>query len=206
MNTTLLIQDAATSIVVYLELETGGPATGLTFADVTGGIKKTGAGSFSVFVLTALNFEELTDGFYEIDLAVGDTDTLGQLYLSFTGADIKPSLFVGYVAEAAAAPPIPSPSFTPSITAIFGYIYDSAGVPVEGVNVVARVTQQPYIVHPNTDGILISSDFLTTATDETGFFTISLLTGATVEFIISDANYRRTVVIPGSASNLFDIP
>jgi hypothetical protein len=206
MNTTLIIQNAATSVVVYLELETGGPATGLTDADVTAGIKKAGAGSFSVFALTALNFTELTDGFYEVNLAAGNTDTLGLLYLSFTGADIKPSLFVGYVTTAATAPPIPSPAFTPPITAIFGYIYGSDGEPVEGTTVVARVTQQPYIIHPDTDGVLVNSDFLTTTTDETGFFTISLLTGATVEFIISDANYRRTVVIPGSTANLFDIP
>lgn len=205
MNTPLLIQNAATSVIVYLELGTGGPATGLLFSDVTAGIKKNGAGSFSAFTLTALNFTELGNGFYEIDLASGDTNALGLLYLSFTGADIKPSLLAGYVTTATTAPPLPSPAFTPPITAIFGYIYNSAGEPVEGVSVVARVTQQPTIIHPTTDGILISSDFLTTATDETGFFTISLLTGATVEFIITDANYRRTVVIPGSTTNLFDI-
>lgn len=206
MNTTLLIQNAATSVVVYLELETGGPATGLVFSDVTAGIKKAGAGSFAGFTLTALNFTELDNGFYEVDLATGDVNTLGLLYLSFVGADLKPSLFVGYVATAATAPPIPTPAFTPPVTAIFGYIYDATGEPIEGVSVVARVMAQPTIIHPTTDGILIGSDFQTAQTDATGFFTISLLTGASVEFIITDANYRRTVTIPGSTANLFDIP
>lgn len=206
MNTPLLIQNAAASVVVYLELQTGGPATGLVAADVTGGIKKTGAATFSVFALSGANFTDIGNGFYEVDLAAGNTDTLGNLYLSFTGVTIKPSLFVGYVTTATTAPPLPSPAFTPPVTAIFGYIYDSAGLPIEGVSVVARVTQQPTIVHPTTDSILIGSDFLTTTTDATGYFTISLLTGASVEFIITDANYRRTITIPGSTANLFDIP
>lgn len=206
MNTTLIIQNAATSVVVYLELQAGGPATGLTSAAVTAGIKKNGAASFSAFSLTGANFTDIGNGFYEVDLATGDTNTLGLLYLSFTGATIKPALFVGYVAVAAAAPPIPSPAFSPPVTAIFGYVYDSGGAPMEDVRVVARVVQQPTIIHPTTDGILIGSDFLTAETDSTGFFTISLLTGASVEFIITDANYRRVVTIPGSTTNLFDIP
>lgn len=206
MNTTLLIQNAATSVVVYLELQAGGPATGLTFSSVTAGIKKNGAASFSAFTLSGANFTDLGNGFYEVDLATGNTDTLGLLYLSFTGATIKPSLFVGYVAVSAAAPPIPSPAFTPPVTAVFGYVYNSAGQPLDNVSVVARIVQQPTIIHPTTDGILIGSDFVTTQTDSTGFFTISLLTGASVEFIISDANYRRVVTIPGITTNLFDIP
>jgi hypothetical protein len=206
MNTPLLIQNSATSVVVYLELEAGGAATGLLFSDVTAGLKKAGAGSFSAFTLTALNFTDLGNGFYEVDLAAGDTNTLGTLYLSFTGATIRSTLVVAYVTTAATAPPIPTPAFTPTVTAIFGYIYDSAGQPVEDVTVVARITQQPTIIHPTTDGILIGANFLTTTTDATGFFTLSLLTGATVEFVITDANYRRTVTIPGSTINLFDIP
>lgn len=206
MNTTFIIQNAATSVVVYLELQAGGPATGLTSADVTAGIKKNGAASFSVFSLTGSNFTDLGSGFYEVDLASADTDTLGLLYLSFSGAAIKQALFVGYVAVAAAAPPVPPPSFSPPLTAIFGYVYSSAGSPLADVNVVARVVQQPTIIHPTTDGILIGSEFLIAKTDSAGFFTISLLTGSRVEFIITDANYRRVVTVPGATANLFDIP
>ena len=206
MNTPLLIQNASTSLVVYLELQTGGPATSLVAADVTSGIKKNGAAAFSVFTLSGANFTDLGNGFYEVDLVAGDTDTLGSLYLSFTGASIKATLLVGYVAVATTAPPVPAPAFTPPVTNIFGYVYNSAGQPQEGANVVARVVQQPTVLHPTSDGILIGSDFLTASTDATGFFTLSLLTGASVEFIISDANYRRIVTVPGSASNLFDIP
>lgn len=205
MNTPLLIQNAATSVIVYLELQAGGAAEGLTFSDVTAGLKKNG-GAFAGFTLDVTNFTEIGDGFYEVDLESGDTDTLGSLYLSFIGADFKTALLSCYVTTPVTAPPIPAPGFTPSVTDIFGYVYTTAGVPMSGVRVVARVTQQPTIVHPTTDGILIGSGFEVTTTDSVGFFTLSLLTGATVEFIITDANYRRTIEIPGSSANLFDIP
>ncbi len=205
MNTPLFILSSPTSVVVYLELESGGPATGLTFADVTAGIKKDGSGSFSVFTLTGLNFTELSDGFYEVALEASDTDTLGSLYLSFTGATIVHALLAGFVTTVASSP-TPAPPLAPLITTIFGYIFDSGGNPVEGASVVARVVQQPTIIQTATDAIVIGSDFLTALSDETGFFSIDVLTGARVEFIITDANYRRTVTIPGSTTNLFDIP
>lgn len=205
MNTPLLIQNAATTVVVYLELADGSPATGLVFGNVTAGIKKTGATAFTAFTLSGGNFTDLGNGFYLIGLASGDTNVLGSLYMSFVGATIKPALLVGYVAIATTAPPAPSPAFTPPITAIYGYIYDSSGVPVSGASVVARVVSQPTIVHPTTDGILIGSDFISTTTDDTGFFTVSLITGTSVEFIIADANYRRTITVPGSTVNLFDM-
>lgn len=206
MNTPLLIQNAATQVVIYLELADGSPATGLLYTDVTAGIKKAGASSFSSFTLTGVNFADLGNGFYGISLLAADTNTLGSLYLSFTGSTIKATLLAAFVAIAASAPPSPSPGFTPPITAIYGYIYDTSGQPVSGASVVARITSQPTIVHPTTDGILIGADFISTTTDDTGFFTLSLITGASVEFIISDANYRRTITVPGSTANLFDIP
>lgn len=206
MNTPLLIQSAATSVVIYLELLDGTAATGLTFSDVTAGIKKSGASSFTSFTLTGVNFTELSDGFYLVALTSGNTDTLGSLYLSFTGSTIKSTLLAAYVSTATTAPPAPGPGFTPPITAIYGYIYDSAGQPLSDVSVVARIVSQPTIVHPTTDGILIGADFLSTTTDDTGFFTLSLITGTSAEFIIADANYRRTITVPGSTANLFDIP
>jgi len=206
MNTPLLIQNAATTVVIYLELADGSPATGLAYTAVTAGIKKAGASSFSTFTLTSGNFADLGNGFYGISLVSGDTNTLGSLYLSFTSATTKPTLLAAFVAVAATAPPIPTPGFTPPITAIYGYIYDSAGQPLSGTSVVARIVSQPTIVHPTTDGILIGADFLTTTTDDTGFFTLSLITGTSAEFIIADANYRRTITVPGSTANLFDIP
>lgn len=206
MNTPLLVQNASAMVVVYLELLNGSPATGLAYTAVTAGLKKSNVGSFSAFTLSSGNFADLGNGFYGITLAGGDTNVLGSLYLSVVGGTIKSTLLSAFVAVAQTVPPAPGPGFTPPITAIYGYIYDSAGVPVSGASVTARIVSQPTIVHPSTDGILIGADFISTTTDGTGFFTLSLITGTSAEFIIADANYRRTITVPGSTANLFDIP
>lgn len=205
MATPLLLQNTPSSVVVYLELSTGLPATGLLFSDVTAGLKKEG-GSFLPFVLTALNWTDLGGGFYEVAVTAANTDTLGSLYFNFSGATIKPALLACRVAVAVAAPPVPPPAFTPPTTTIFGYIYDQVGAPKSGVIVSARIITLPTIIHPLSEGILISEGFITATTDSIGFFTLDLLTGTQVEFIIPDANYRRVVAVPATTANLFDIP
>jgi hypothetical protein len=205
MATPLLLQNTPSSVVVYLELSTGLPATGLLFSDVTAGLKKEG-GSFLPFVLTALNWTDLGGGFYEVAVTAANTDTLGSLYFNFSGAAIKPALLACRVAVAVAAPPVPPPAFTPPTTTIFGYIYDQVGAPKSGVIVSARIITLPTIIHPLSEGILISEGFITATTDSIGFFTLDLLTGTQVEFIIPDANYRRVVAVPATTANLFDIP
>ena len=138
MSTPLLIQNSSTSVVVYLSsAKTGQPSLGLTHEDVIVGIKKEG-GSFVTLPLNDLNFYELSDGFYRLALTPNDTDTLGSLYLSFVGAGIKNAMVVCHVAEPVTAPPQPSPGYTPSITTVFGYVYDSAGKPKVSVSVTAR--------------------------------------------------------------------
>ena len=205
MTTPLLLQNTPSSVVAYLELQTGLPATGLLFSDVTVGLKKEG-GSFLAFSLTALNFTDLGNGFYEIALTAADVDTLGSLYFSFTGASIKTSLIVAAVVVAATAPPVPPAPFTPQTTTIFGYIYGQTGAPSANISVIARTITKPAIIHPQSQGILITEPFITTSTDASGFFSLNLLTGTQVEVLIADANYRRVITVPVTSSNLFDIP
>jgi hypothetical protein len=205
MTTPLLLQSAATSLVVYLELQAGGPADALTHTDVTAALKKEG-GSFAAFALTALNFTNLGDGFYEVDLTSGNTDTLGSLYLTFIGSTVKHTLVVARVALAAAAPASPPAAFVPDTTTIFGYIYDGSGAPEEDVIVAFRTVSRPTILHPDTQGLLLTEQLVTATTDSSGFFTKDLVTGAQVEVVISAANYRRVLTVPGATANLFDIP
>jgi len=205
MTTPLLLQNTPSSVVTYLELQTGLPATGLLFSDVTVGLKKEG-GVFVAFPLTALNFTDLGSGFYEVDLTASNVDTLGSLYLSFTGATIKTSLVVAAVALSAAVPPVPPAPYVPQTTTIFGYVYDQKGSPSAGVSVLVRMITKPAIVHPLDQGILITEKFITTSTDASGFFSLDLLTGTQVEVLIADANYRRVITVPVTSSNLFDIP
>lgn len=205
MTTPLLLQNTASSVVVYLELSTGLPATTLTFADVTVGLRKEG-GAFLAFPVTALTFTNLSSGFYQIEVTAADTDTLGGLYFSITGATIKASLVAARVVVAASAPPVPPAGYTPPTTTIFGYLYDQAGIAKSNVTVLCRIISKPTILHPTSQGILITDQFLTTLTDAYGFFSIDLITSAQVEVIIADANYRRVITVPNASSNLFDIP
>lgn len=205
MGTPLIIQNSATNVVVYIESSSGLPATGLTHEDITVGIKKEGA-SFVVFPVDATSFTEVSDGFYVVDLAASDTDTLGSLYLSFAGANIKNTLLVAHVATPTSAPPQPPAGFTPIITTIFGYMYDAQGAPKPNAAVMARVVGQPTLIHPDDQGIVLSADLIRVVTDSSGFFSLNLVAGASVEITIPSANYRRTILVPSTTTNLFEMP
>jgi hypothetical protein len=202
MSSTILLQDTAGSVTVYLELSAGGPATGLTFADVLADLKKEGESSFSAMSLSGSNFIEVGGGTYSITLATTDTDVLGNLYIRVSGATVETTLVLGYVA--ASAPVNPTTPLSINTTALFGYIVDLQGTPVSGASVSARVLATPAIGSSTED--YIQADTLVTAkSDADGFFTIVLISGAQVDFYIPSAGYRRTLQVPSSSTNVFDI-
>ena len=202
MSSTILLQDTAGSVTVYLELSAGGPATGLTFADVLADLKKEGESSFSAMSLSGSIFAEVGGGTYSITLATTDTDVLGNLYIRVSGATVETTLVLGYVA--ASAPVNPTTPLSINTTALFGYIVDLQGTPVSGASVSARVLATPAIGSSTED--YIQADTLVTAkSDADGFFTIVLISGAQVDFYIPSAGYRRTLQVPSSSTNVFDI-
>jgi hypothetical protein len=201
--TTFLIQDSAGSITLFIEDTAGAPATGLAYTDVTADLKKEG-GSFVAFTLTALNWTELDEGFYEVDLADTDTGVLGNTYLRVQGGTVRTSVASAYVAALVPATP---PSVTPPTTvAIFGYVYSPSADPIAGARVTARTLGTPTVVHPGSEGVLIGSDIISVETDAYGFFTMDLIAGTNVAVNIGVANYKRTFLVPSSSTNIFDIP
>jgi hypothetical protein len=82
---TLYKQSTAAQVPILLAAG-GTPVTGLTDADVEAYISKAGAAP-AAFPLNGSNFTELSaadmPGVYVVDLAAGDTDTLGSLLLTF---------------------------------------------------------------------------------------------------------------------------
>jgi hypothetical protein len=201
--TPILIQDSAGSVTLYLETTAGAPATGLADTDVTADIKKAGAGSFSAHALSPANFTELSGGFYEIDLAAADTDTLGNIHLRVQGGTIKTALAIAFVVDSA---PVASPSVSPPTTvAIFGYIYGPDAQPLPGASITARILGSPTVI-PGTDSLVISQDLVSAKSDSDGFFTIDLIAGTNVDLFISAAGYRRTFLVPSTSTNLFNIP
>ena len=203
--TPILIQNNAGSVTIFLEdAVTGSPATGLIFSDVTADLRKEGAPAFVGHALTTLNFTEISGGFYDIDLVAADTDTLGNLYLRVQGASIKTAVAISFVAAEA---PVNPPSVTPPTTvAIFGFVYGPDAAPLAGANVSATILGSPTVLFPGDEGIAISQGLVTEKTDSFGFFTLSLIVGTNVDIFIPSSNFRRTIVVPGTSANLFDIP
>tara|TARA_R100001244_G_scaffold53662_1_gene46563 strand:- start:5702 stop:6643 length:942 start_codon:yes stop_codon:yes gene_type:complete len=149
-------------------------------------------------------FTHLGSGFYELDLTTTDTNALGNLFIRVRGSELREALVNAYVVASAA---VSSSSTTaPTKTALFGYLYDAAGDPSAGVSVSARILSSPTVLHPGEDGIGLVTDLVTAKSDSAGFFSLSLIAGAQVDFFIPSMNYRRTVTVPSSTINVFDLP
>lgn len=150
------------------------------------------------------NFTSLGSGFYEVDLSASDTDTEGSLYIRFTGPTIQTNLLSAFVQDAAS--PTPTATQPPPLTSLFGFIYNPSGEPVSGASVSARVLSQPTILHPDEEGMAVSRRLTTAKTGSDGFFNIDLIAGSQIDIFIPAVNYRRTLTVPATSTNLFSIP
>jgi hypothetical protein len=149
------------------------------------------------------DFTELGGGSYELDLTTSETDTLGQFFVRISGTTIRTVVLSATVAVATANPP--TPDLTIPTTTVFGYVRDAGGSAVSGTSVGIRVLSVPTILHPTTEGLVLSNELLSSTTDTDGFFTIDLVTGSQVEVFIPVAGYKRTFLVPTASTNLFDI-
>lgn len=202
---TCLIKDTSNDLVVFLESLDSTPATGLSLGDVQIDAKKSSDAGFHALSLDPGDFAELDAGFYRVSIPASLTDTLGLLYVRITGASIKTYLDGLTVMEEPTVIP-PSPGPTIPITLIYGYIRGADGAPAPNASVSARTLSQPTVLHPGLDGLVLSSSLVTTKTDSSGYFILNLVAGATVDFFIPEANYRRTFKVPYSSCDVFDIP
>lgn len=204
MSTPAFLQNATASLTVYLsQVGSSAPATGLLFSDVTCEIRK-GSSPFAIKVLTALTFTEINGGFYSLELDAADTNTLGQLAIRITGALNSPALIYGFVATSTTI--VPVTTTPPATTALFGFVYGPDAQPVRNAPVVARTLSQPTVLHPGSAGIGVATAIVSARTDANGYFEMSLISGLTVDFIISAVNYRRVLTVPSLSTNVFDLP
>lgn len=150
------------------------------------------------------DFTNLGAGFYEIDLTSTDTATIGNLAIRVSGPSIRSSLVQATVATAVT--PTPTPVLAVPTTVIYGYILNASGVAVANASVSARVLSIPTILHPGSDGVLLTTSVVATKTDSTGYFTLTLISGSVVDVLIPSANFRRTITVPSVSTNLFDMP
>lgn len=203
MSCPIVLQSTASSITIYLETTAGAAATGLTFSDVSCDLKKEGAGSFSAKTLSGANFTEVGGGTYALTFTTSDTDTLGNMYVRITGATINTVLQSVFIAEA--TPTVASSALTIPTTNMFGYVVGSDGSPLAGAAVSARVLATPSVGTSGGEGYVSDTTLQTAKTDSDGYFVMSLVTGAQVDFFIPAANYRRTFTVPTSSTNVFDL-
>lgn len=150
------------------------------------------------------DFIDLGSGWYQVNLSASDTSVTGQLLLRIAGPSIKTSITSCYVSAAVPAPTVTT--LTVPTTVIYGYLYNTDGTPVVNAAINAKCLAAPAIMHPGQEGLAVNSDLITTKSDSTGYFTLSLLTGAQVEVFIPVSNYRRVISVPSTSENLFDIP
>lgn len=149
------------------------------------------------------NLREFGLGFYEIDLAATDTNVLGSLDLRWAGPTVRTGLLTAFIADV--APTSPNAIQPPPLSSVFGYVYTPNGAPALNAAISARVLSQPTILHPAAEGMALSTGLVTALTDSDGFFTLPLVAGAQVDVTIPAANFRRTITVPSTATNIFSL-
>lgn len=211
----LTVTFVGTAITVALAVSGGVPVTPSNTATlvaaainaavtaVTATASGTGADSLSLaesetFTGGVDYLEDLGLGFYELDFTADELDTVGSFHVRVTGSTIRSIVVSGYVL--ASAPTIDTVlGPVPVTTTIFGYVYNVDGTPNAGATVSARTLTLP-ATYP---GGVVSSKLVTAKTDSTGYFTLDLLTGSTVQVNVPSASYRRTFVVPTTSTSLF---
>jgi hypothetical protein len=205
MSCVILLQSQIGDISVYVETTAGVAATGLLFSDVTVTIDKDGGGyAAPVPAIDGGTWTEVSGGWYTVRLSAADTDTLGNLTVRVEGAGLKTGLTPAFISEDATLPV--STTLSVTTTLLFGYVLDSQGAPLAGAAVSAKPLATPSVGYSPPDGYVQVTNLVTANTDSSGFFQISLVTGSQVDFFIPSANYRRTLEVPVTSTNVFDIP
>ncbi len=185
------------------------PRPGLRAEDVVCQLKGPGEPAWRPLPLAPSAWRDAGLGAYVLELASADLDTPGTLLVHLAGAPalvppVLPLLESIEVVVArqfrAARPDLPE-------TVLVGQLVDLDGQPIARATVVAMLLEIPLLL----SGVAVAGQGVHVASDDDGFFELSLLTGATVDLQIPAARYRRTLVIPappapGAPVRLFSIP
>ena len=131
-------------------------------------------------------------GVYSFLFSASELDQVGQFTAVFTptaGLQVVRELDIIYKETLGTDPPS-----SPLVCRVYGYITDLSGEPLERIGVSARVLALPDIL----SGLGIQKDTVSSYTDSNGYFTVTIIQGATVDVAIPAINYRRTVLVPAS--------
>lgn len=167
--------------------------SGLTTDEVLCHLKRAGATAWRPKELTPANWQEAGHGVYVLSLDPGDVDEVGGLVVLITPApDVKSpvtsTLHHFEVVESRYAGTIPA---IPKTT-ICGHVVTLDEKGRAKAQVTARVAQFPLVL----GGAGICNDIVTVETNDDGFFSLTIVTGAIVNVQIPCINYSRQFVVP----------
>jgi hypothetical protein len=168
--------------------------TGLTSENVVCRLKRAGAPGWRHKELTPANWQDAGHGLYVLSLEPSDVDATGLLCVVIeVSAEARKIGFAPSLHHFEVVEPRPSQS-RPEIphTTLCGYIVTLDQKGRAKAQVTARVTQFPLIL--GTAGI--ANDAVTVETDETGYFELSVATGAAITIQIPALNYTRNIIVP----------
>ena len=196
--------------VIASNVNTGDPRTGITFDQVDVSYKKSTQAVFQVKTLISADFRENGNGFYEVLFSSAELNTKGTFLYVVNGNGALPAPRVRqYVGQAFIED---SASYTPgtisvSTCVLTGNLIDVQGNPLIGEAVGARVLSAPTIqgTSPNIGGV--GTNYIGTQTDSGGFFALELIQRVVVDIVIPSINYRRTLTVPDTDTELlFNLP
>lgn len=190
-------QSVAVAIPIRLSLA-GVAVTGLVAADVAAKYRKAGAVAFTGMTLSGANLVEVSDGWYDVTLAIAEVNTLGYEILQVSGATIDTAYTEFNVIAATAA----TSAQTVDTCIIYGNVNGLDGLPA--ANVLAKAKILSPVVQ---GGVALTTRAVSTTTDANGYFSIALAQLADVELYVPDALVSKRFTVPAEASKrLWDIP
>ncbi len=192
-----LLKNTAGTVVLLLKDTEGAPALGLTYSDVFVDIRKEG-GTFATKVLTAPDFVDLGLGTYELSLTAADTAVLGDLVIFVTSTLTHDHITV--VSVVATVPGTTPGQPVVDTAYIYGYLRDLEDNPIDNSPVVFRILDTPNILGV---GVGISNSTVITKSASDGFFYINIISGTSVDVVVSAINFRRSLTVPYIPLNLF---
>lgn len=168
------------------------PRLGVRPEDVTCRCKRRGVPAWRDKMLTPATWRDCGHGVYTLDLAPDEFHSADQLTVLLEGStELRPAIVPELLTfEVVTAPPSGVPAIPQ--TTLCGHVLTLSLNGKQKAQVTATVAQVPLVL----GGAGIARDVVTVETDETGFFELTLVTGALVTVQVQAINYQRQLVVP----------
>lgn len=169
--------------------------TGLVDTDVAVFVKKPSDTTFVAYAITATEWDEVADNYYNIAIPKTLTDENGTYIFKVTVTPGGPTDFFEQ-RENEPQPLTSSPA--PNVCLVTGNIIDATGTanPFENVDVSAHPLLLPAEISAN----FVMGRKIFTRTDHSGYFSLPLIQGMTVLIEVKSAGIRFQAVIPSQST------